>query len=241
LTIGDGRFGTDAIALARRGATEVHATDITGKLLEIAHRRGLIDSWSVQNVEELDFDNDTFDYVFCKESFHHFPRPYVAINEMLRVSRKGIILIEPRDHIIDTSFHPIANLVTVLRNRSSRGYWFEEVGNFVYTVSERELEKAMLGVGLTNVAFKGINDVYETGVEFLELDSRGKMRFKLFSLYFKLFLKDMLCYASITKSSLLVAALFKQAPSNELVPLLQRSGFKIKKLPTNPFRLNVLL
>ena len=38
-------------------------------------------------------------------------------------------------------------------------------GNYVYTVSEREIEKLCLGLDLPHVYFKGLNDVYVPGGE----------------------------------------------------------------------------
>ena len=50
------------------------------------------------------------------------------------------------------------------------GAVYEEVGNFGYAISEREMEKVALGLGLPAVAFKGLNDRYEKGVEFERAD-----------------------------------------------------------------------
>ena len=102
LTVGDGRYGTDANALFRLGATKVMCTDISDKLLKIGNKKGFIKDYSAQNAESLTFDNDQFDFTLCKESYHHFPRPHIALHEMLRVSKLGVILIEP----MDTMFKP---------------------------------------------------------------------------------------------------------------------------------------
>ena len=52
LTIGDGRYGTDAHYIIKKGG-KAHATDISKKLLEIGHRIGFIDSFSEENAEKL--------------------------------------------------------------------------------------------------------------------------------------------------------------------------------------------
>jgi len=48
-----------------------------------------------QNLESLPFESGSFDLVFCKETLHHLARPVLGLYEMLRVCRRGAILIEP--------------------------------------------------------------------------------------------------------------------------------------------------
>ena len=77
-------------------------------LLEVASKKGIIDSFSKQNAENLDFENDTFDYVLIKESLHHLPRPWLALYESFRDCKKGVIVIEPNDPF------PYGNLFRIL-------------------------------------------------------------------------------------------------------------------------------
>ena len=103
LTVGDGRFGLDGQYLIKSGAKNIHCTDLYDELLTIAFNKNLIPNFSSQNAENLKFEDNSFDYVFCKESFHHFPRPFLALYEIFRVSKKGVFLIEPRDTKIQFS------------------------------------------------------------------------------------------------------------------------------------------
>ena len=96
LTIGDGRYGTDAHYIIEKG-DKAHASDISKKLLEIGNKIGFINEYSEENAENLSFEDESFDYVLIKEAFHHFPRPWIALHEAFRVCKKGIILIEPND------------------------------------------------------------------------------------------------------------------------------------------------
>ena len=50
-------------------------TDISSNLLKEAKDIGYISKYKQENAESLSFQDDEFDYVFCKESYHHFPRP----------------------------------------------------------------------------------------------------------------------------------------------------------------------
>ena len=106
LTIGDGRYGTDANYLLRNNVQNVLATSINNTLLKKSKEEGFITEYKVENAESLSFDDNSFDFVFCKESYHHFPRPMIAFYEMLRVAGTAVIIIEPNDvnlHLIKAS------------------------------------------------------------------------------------------------------------------------------------------
>lgn len=103
LTIGDGRYGTDANYLLSKGV-DAHASDIQEELLKIGNEKGFIKKFSKQNAEALNFSDNEFDFVYCKESYHHFPRPAIAVYEMLRVAKKVIVLQEPKDPIFYENF-----------------------------------------------------------------------------------------------------------------------------------------
>ncbi|TAG71518.1 MAG: class I SAM-dependent methyltransferase, partial [Runella slithyformis] len=95
LTVGDST-GIDAAYLKKQGGVAT-ASDLSTKTLERVFAQQLIDGFSVQNVEQLSYPNNSFDYVCCKEAYHHFPRPAIGFYEMLRVARKGVVIIEPSD------------------------------------------------------------------------------------------------------------------------------------------------
>ena len=56
LTVGDGRYGTEANFIINHGG-KAHATDISDKLLKIGHDKGFIKDFSQQNAENLNFEN----------------------------------------------------------------------------------------------------------------------------------------------------------------------------------------
>src|SRR5690606_20250729 len=97
LTIGDA-YGFDAQYINEKG-NEATASDLNTDFLKIAQQEGIITNYSSQNAEHLSFEDHQFDYLLCKEAYHHFPRPYAALYEMIRVAKKGIVIIEPQDPI----------------------------------------------------------------------------------------------------------------------------------------------
>ena len=237
LTVGDGRYGLDAKKILDMGAKHVHATDFYDKLLAEGAKINAIPSFSQENAEDISFDNNSFDYVFCKESFHHFPRPFVALSEMFRVARKGVVLIEPRDMDIDrgTLFF-VGNIIRFVLGRRVEKHAFESVGNYIYRLSEKEIEKFLLGVHHNHVAIKSINDVYFEGLEFVArppVTNQDKYLTRNFRT--KLFIHNMLEELKIQRSNMLIAILFKKQPEKELIEKLLIEKFKYRVLPRNPY------
>ena len=74
LTVGDGSYGSDAHYLQGHGA-DATASSISDATLRGAHERGYIATYRIENAEALALEDDSFEFVFCKESYHHFPRP----------------------------------------------------------------------------------------------------------------------------------------------------------------------
>jgi SAM-dependent methyltransferase len=230
LTVGDGRFGLDAIRLQEAGAPHVLATDLTETLLKESKARGLIQAYSVENAEHLSFADKTFDYVFCKEAFHHFPRPAIALYEMLRVARKGVILVEPNDRI----HAPVRIAKAAIKTLLGRGQHmdkdaYEEDGNYVFSISRREMEKIALGINLPQVAFRPLNDFYAPGLEFAPLDSSEgrKMRSRIAG-------RDMLCRLGLDSAANLMAGLFHQPLAAPERAALEATGWDVIDLPRNP-------
>ena len=104
---------------------------------------------SYQDLRNLKFDNESYDYVVANACIHHTSKPHNAILEMYRVAKKGIIVIEGND----SNFIKIANylnfsqeyeLSAINENTDSYdrgGVDNTEVPNFVYRWTRREVYK----------------------------------------------------------------------------------------------------
>lgn len=232
LTTGDGRWGLDAWFIQNKGC-DVVATDISDSRLKEACEYGFIKEFKKENAESLSFGDGTFDYILCKASYHHFPRPMIALYEMLRVASKGVVLIEPVDRYITGNFLEV--LFRILINdvfHIEKKHQFEKVAkNYVYTVSEREIEKVALGMNYPAVAFKGINlsALQGSGQEKFSTNSKLYKKFK-----YKMLLLDVLAWLRLRKHGKLVSVIFKEIPSPSLVTKLKKCGFQFKYLPGNP-------
>jgi ubiquinone/menaquinone biosynthesis C-methylase UbiE len=236
LTVGDGRYGKDAQYISEKGGDAL-ATDISEYLLKEAKDIFYIEKYKVENAESLSFHDSEFDYVFCKESYHHFPRPMLALYEMLRVAGSGIVLVEPNDEYITNKFSTILtrhlkNITKVFLGKKTSKHSFEESGNYVYSISRRELEKVALGLNYRKVAFKGINNIYFEGTEYEKLSDNGPLQKKTKRL---ITIADYLCRLGLMDYNILAAIIFKKEPSQRLLQQLIIEGFKIIQLPQNPY------
>jgi ubiquinone/menaquinone biosynthesis C-methylase UbiE len=246
LTIGDGRYGTDANYLISNGIKNVLATDISDIYLKIAKDNNFITDYKVENAEKLTFEDNTFDFTLCKESYHHFPRPSIALYEMLRVSKKGVILIEPNDPNIFLRYKltingALFNLALAFKNKIKKifgkeAYYeygrYETVGNFISYISEREIEKIALALNYDSVLFAELNDFYEKGGERERLDDNGPVFRKIKD---KISLLNKLSNKQQINSGLLVAVILKNNLTDADYNFISKSGFKIKKLSKNPY------
>lgn len=237
ITVGDGRYGSDAHYI-QSGGGDALATDISDHLITQAIKTGYISRGEKQNAETLSFEDETFDFAFCKDSLHHFPRPMLALYEMLRVARKGIALIEPQDEFAGSTIGQIVyrkiknTLFALLLGRKAVRFQYEEVGNFIYALSKRELEKIAVALDYPVIAFKGINSYYIDGVEDELLTSNGPLlkRLKLMLLW-----KDLLTRFGLKAETVLVSVIFKEKPADSLLASLRQAGFQIIYLPSNPY------
>ncbi|MCP5420298.1 MAG: class I SAM-dependent methyltransferase [Gammaproteobacteria bacterium] len=236
LTVGDGRYGKDAKYIEENGCNAL-ATDISEYLLKEAKDIGYITNYKIENAESLSFQDSTFDYVFCKESYHHFPRPMLALYEMMRVAKKGVVLIEPNDPYIVgrysvVLFKNLKDIIKKVLKKDINKHGFEESGNYVYSISRREVEKAALGLNYKTVAFKGINDAYISGVEHEKILDNGPLQKKVKRL---IAIRNFLCKLGFFDYGLLASIIFKKEPSPKLLQQLVVEGYEIVQLPNNPY------
>lgn len=235
LTIGDGRYGTDAIYF-REYCQHVHASDLNVELLSYAKNNGLLDHFSAQNAEALSFEANSFDIVFAKEALHHCPIPFTALHEAYRVAKFAVACIEPYDQSSTILFNFRLLIKRLLRVGNRSGYNFEKVGNFVYNFVPKDFEKFLLGMHCRYIAYIGINDYHHSSLincTYGSLDPRSLVA--QFRFYFFLFLSRFLVLIRLKQPSLLGVILFKEKPSASLVAVLKFKGWIVKELPRNPY------
>lgn len=230
LTVGDGKYGSDAYFL-KCSKIDVTASSLSNLTLNWAKEHGYLDKIQVQNAEGIDAKDNLYDFVLCKEAYHHFPRPHIAFYEMLRVSRRGVVLIEP----IEGS-QKILDYLKVLGKKITRkgeNIPFEPSGNFIYKVNIREICKMMTALNYELVAYKKLNDFYHP-----------KLSRKIFcssslatlTTIFGITLQDILCFLGLMNYGLGTIVSFKKSPSEEVLTDLKEAGFQHIHLPINPYK-----
>lgn len=228
ITIGDGKYGTDAYYLETKGLN-VLATSLTDATLVIANQKGYIKNFRAENAEKISAPNNSFDFVLCKESYHHFPRPSVAFYEMLRIAKKAVILIEPIEEkkILD-------NLKTIIKKtiRRDKSTLFEPSGNFIYRINISEIEKMLTALNYHSFAVKKFNFFYHPKI------SCQKYRdFSIATIFTKLgiVVQDILSFLRVLSYGVAAIIIFKETPSKNLINEMQKKGFYFVTLPTNPY------
>jgi ubiquinone/menaquinone biosynthesis C-methylase UbiE len=230
LTVGDGNYGSDAYFLQQRGV-DVLASSLTDHSLKIAAEKGYIKKFAAVNAEQIPYADDAFDFVLCKEAYHHFPRPAIAFYEMLRVAKDVVVLIEPYDgpkRFLDMIKEPMKKLLW----GKSQTIHFEPDGNFIYRISPAEMGKKLAAMGYAAMACKTFNDIYlprfgksKTGVTCGHLATR-----------LAILIQDIFCALRLLNPALVCLVAFKTMPDGTFCDVLKAQRFHINKLPVNPYR-----
>ncbi len=236
LTVGDYN-GLEANFLYEKGLN-ITASDISDVYLQEAQKEGLIDEFSRQNVENLSYLDESFDFVMCREAFHHFPRAYLGLYEMMRVAKSAAIIIEPIDILTKMPLFLFIKNITdrinpllinkIWRNRFS----FETSGNYVFKIGEREIEKMAMGAGLPMIAFRSMNVIASIKEYALEVPMNKPLYRKLMR---KIKFLDFLNYFGIIPANSLVCVVFKKLPDEEMLNKMKKLKYKIIPLAKNPY------
>jgi hypothetical protein len=239
LTIGD-YSGLEANYLLQRHQNVI-ASDLSDAMLKEARSEGLIKEYSKQNVERLTYNDNSFDYVICKEAFHHFPRAYLGLYEMIRISKTATVLVtEPIDILSKMSLLVfIKNICDKINPLFINKIWknrfsWESVGNYVFKISEREIEKIAMGIGLPCIGFKRYDNFKSH--ENIEGLSDVPVNQKLYrKIKMKLALRSFISSLGIIPHGSLCCILFKQQPGKEVMKGMKERGFITLQLPKNPY------
>jgi ubiquinone/menaquinone biosynthesis C-methylase UbiE len=230
VTIGDGSYGSDCYFLIKSGA-DVIGTDINDCCLQIAKESGFIEKFKMENAEKLSFPDNSFDFVLCKQAYHHFPRPPIAFYEMLRVSRKALILIEPQETRKKKILGNTKDLIKRIF-RKDKSTLFEPSGNYIFRINAREIEKMMTSLNYEILAIKRMNTFWHP--------TFSKRKFNKWSLPVLLtkvgiILQNIFCTLNLMDFGLAIIIVFKKNISLDLENELTKNKFKIIHLPKNPY------
>jgi SAM-dependent methyltransferase len=106
-------------------------------------------AWSFEDLNDLSYSDEAFDYVVVHAGLHHCPSPHRALLEMYRVARKAVVLVENRDSLllrlaVRFGLVPDHEVWAVFSHGGRYGGVNNtEIPNYVYRWSEREIEKTV--------------------------------------------------------------------------------------------------
>jgi SAM-dependent methyltransferase len=105
--------------------------------------------WSYQDAQDLQFEDNSFDFAFVADGLHHCSCPHRALLEMYRVSRKGIVVIESRDSLLMRTANrlglsPEYELEAVVGCEFKAGGVNDTaIPNYIYRWTESDFKKAL--------------------------------------------------------------------------------------------------
>ena len=183
LTVGDNLARDAGYFKKRYPQANCIASDLYADGIQDAASKGYVDSVISADIESLPFGDSEVDCVIAKEAFHHWPRPMLGLYEMLRVAKKAVLLIEPND-VCHGNVSTFVDLVSYCDE-------YEQVGNYKYQISLRELLKTTWSLYYPAVAAVGFNDPYQPNLKIDDwlaekqkldlLGDQGKRQFNLMS------------------------------------------------------------
>lgn len=136
----------DAATLREAGFAEVVISNLDTRMRADAFAPY---GWSLQDAEALSYPDGAFDHVLVHAGLHHCRSPHRALCEMMRVARRGVLVVESRDSLLMrlavrlglTAEH---ELEAVIGNGGDMGGVANTgVPNFVYRWTEREVRKTV--------------------------------------------------------------------------------------------------
>ncbi len=95
-----GGVGGEATHLRRRGFVDVTNSDFSAAALGISRAREPDVPTLELNAEALDVPDGSYDVVVERFGLHHLGRPVLGLTEMLRVARKGVLIVEPHTGLL---------------------------------------------------------------------------------------------------------------------------------------------
>ncbi len=120
--------GTYGIMLAQAG-NEVIGIEISPGAVQVANQRakekGVDFTARVGDLENLPFDDNTFDVCFCGWVLHHFPDINKAVSELSRVLKPGgyITMVEPNESNLAVRFSRFIEDLSLFRSWVLREGW----------------------------------------------------------------------------------------------------------------------
>jgi len=146
---------TDSILVLAGGPNDFNALKSFGfknvTITNIApHSKGFDYSpynYQKADILNLDFEDQSYDWVFISAALHHLYLPHYGLCEMLRISIKGILVIESSDNFLSRLSRKLKlgvdYEIDALLNDGTGGVNNSHIPNFVYRWTKAEVRKTV--------------------------------------------------------------------------------------------------
>ncbi|GMV78686.1 MAG: hypothetical protein AMXMBFR79_18160 [Chitinophagaceae bacterium] len=163
-----GGVGGEGIYFLNKGFEDVTSSDFSESSLENATKLDYSGKLKtlLMNAEEINLPDKSYDLVIVQDGLHHLPRPPLGFTEMLRISRKGIIVIEPYESLV-------GNIIGTTWEKHG------EVINFVYRWDKKMVEQTVKSYLLKEFKHIKVLRIWDHGLAVSKLASKLPKRFQL--------------------------------------------------------------
>jgi len=134
------------------------------------------------DAEQMDLPSDSYDLVFASEVLHHCSSPHHALCEMLRVSRRYVVFMEPNDSaamnaLVRMNFSfPYELPAVIAHDYQSGGLRDSNIPNFIYRWNKHEVVKTVSSCIPERVFSVRAHPYWDFSVTKVELDRRKATR-----------------------------------------------------------------
>lgn len=114
----------------------LYGLDISPKMVDIAKKKlGSRADIVVSSANTLSFKENTFDFVTCATSFHHYKEPQQALNEMYRVLKPNgtLLLLDPFTNNLTRKV--MCKLLDIIFNEKDTNLFTKEQMKYMFKVS----------------------------------------------------------------------------------------------------------
>ncbi|WP_184544619.1 class I SAM-dependent methyltransferase [Mucilaginibacter sp. FT3.2] len=229
LTVADA-YGFDARYIIANGSDAL-AINLNTDFLEVAKAEGFIPNYAAGDVEKLLFADDEFDYVLCKDHYHNLPGKDVALLEMLRVAKMGVVIIGAQHPVPDMPLvhHIITSGTNRLNQLITNPDSFAGATSFAGQVPLSDFEKFAAQFNSPMIASKTTdpNFYFDKTVADAAKDER------FITINIRQEVVDLLIKSKTIPAQVLTNIIFKQYPDANVLKALEKDGYEVVNMIAN--------
>ena len=147
----------------------------------------------IGSMQNSKIENEKYDYVIANASIHHSSQPHACIIEMLRIAKKGILILEGNDSLI-TKIACSLNISEVFEKSAIEdnkgGVDNTNIPNYIYRWTEKEIHKLINSFDPKYKYKISFNYNFDLGNVLKNSTFKRKFLFYVLSLFFSFFKKQ---------------------------------------------------